>query len=1048
MKCPKCSFENPDTLKFCGECGTRLTSAEDTQPAFTKTIETPVTEFTRGTLFADRFEIIEELGKGGMGSVYRVEDRKAQEEIALKLIRPEISADENTIERFRNELTTARRIRHKNVCAMYDLGEDRGIHYITMEYVSGQDLKGLIRQTGKLAISTAISIAKQVCLGLSEAHALGIVHRDLKPGNIMIDKEGNIRIMDFGIARAIKAKGITGTGVMIGTPEYMSPEQAEAKEIDQRSDIYSLGIILYEMVTGQLPFEGETPLSIAMLHKSQSPKAPRELNPQLSDVLNQLILKCLHKEKEDRYASAVDLFKDLDQIEKGMPTIEVEKAKKKTLTSDEITVSFSLRRLLLPTLGLAALVIIAFLLWKFVLPSRRVPLPSEQRSIAIINFQNQTGETAFDNLQHVIPNLLITSLEQSPYLQVTTFERMRDLMRQLDKEEVDIINSDLGFELCIKDGVEAIVVGSFAKAGDIFVTDAKVLDVESKKILKSVSARGRGADSILASQIDVLSQEIAKGVGLSERKVTESQTTITDVTTSSLEAYNAYLKGVELVQKYYYADALPFLEKALALDPTFATAYLYLAKVCDHTRNLPLERESYENAKLYADRASEKERLFIEAAYARYIEGDPDKRFQVVQTLTEKYPKEKQAHFDLGRLYRNKDMLPEAIAAYQTASELDPAFGPALEGQGSVYAQLGDFDKAIEFYRKYADILPGDAAPLESLAELYFRMGRLDEAITKFKEVIEIKPNFGTEEKLAYVLALIGNWNEALLWLDKYIENAPSLGLKGRGYWFKGIYLFWMGRDKESQEALDQGVKLSKDFQQNVQLAIISMTRACINLYKGKNLARARTQLEPFVEVWIPYSPHLKHGNMVFYYSFLGFLDIKEGNIEAAKSQLKLIDAIKSKMPRYDPQWESHVNRFYSLFFAELLYAEGELDKAISKIKEMKPLLVPQMTPPHLVALNMPYLQDILPRLYMEKGDIDAAFAEYENLITFNPDGTDRRWVHPLYYYRLAKLYETKGWNGKAIENYEIFLDLWKDADPGKAEVEDAKTRVAALNGR
>jgi serine/threonine-protein kinase len=260
MKCPKCQTDNPDTQKFCGECATQLPSPEEAK--VTETIETPKEELTRGVTLADRYEIIEELGKGGMGRVYRVEDTKLIQEVALKLIKPEIAKDKRTIERFSNELKTARQIRHKNVCGMYDLGEEKGIHYITMEYVRGEDLKRLIRKIGRLGAGQAVPIAKQICEGLAEAHRMGVVHRDLKPQNVMVDEDGNARIMDFGIARSLEAKGITGAGVMIGTPEYMSPEQVEAKEIDQRSDIYSLGIILYEMTTGRLPFEADTPFAV------------------------------------------------------------------------------------------------------------------------------------------------------------------------------------------------------------------------------------------------------------------------------------------------------------------------------------------------------------------------------------------------------------------------------------------------------------------------------------------------------------------------------------------------------------------------------------------------------------------------------------------------------------------------------------------------------------------------------------------------------------------------------------------------------------------
>jgi tetratricopeptide (TPR) repeat protein len=320
MECPKCHLDNPDSQKFCGECGTSLTAVGDAQPTFTQTMETPSEKLTRGLLFAGRYEIIEELGRGGMGRVYRVEDTKVNEEIALKLIKPEISVDRNTIERFRNELKIARRIAHRHVCRMFDLGEDGGTHYITMEYVPGEDLKNLLRRVGRLDTDTIVKIGRQICGGLSEAHRLGVVHRDLKPANIMIDKEGNARIMDFGIARSLRTEGVTGSGIMIGTPQYMSPEQAEAGEIDHRSDIYSLGILLYEMVTGAVPFVGDSALSIAMKHKTEAPADPRELNPKAPGELCGLILKCLEKDREQRFQGSEELVSEFRNIQEGLPT--------------------------------------------------------------------------------------------------------------------------------------------------------------------------------------------------------------------------------------------------------------------------------------------------------------------------------------------------------------------------------------------------------------------------------------------------------------------------------------------------------------------------------------------------------------------------------------------------------------------------------------------------------------------------------------------------------------------------------------------------------
>ncbi len=315
--CPKCNSDNTPDSKFCRECGTQLFPLADI-PSRTETLQIPGAGLTRGAVIAGRYEIIEELGQGGMGKVYRVEDKKIGAEIALKLIRSDISADRKTIERFSHELKTTRMISHRHVCRMFDLGEDKGTYFITMEYVPGEDLKTLIRMSRRLEAATAISIARQVCDGLAEAQRLGVVHRDLKPSNIMIDKEGNARIMDFGIARSLQTKGITGTGVIIGTPEYMSPEQAETAAVDSRSDIYSLGVILYEMITGRVPFDGDTALAVIMRHRAEKPRDPREFNPQIPESLSRLILKCLEKEPERRYDSVLDVARDLDAALAGI----------------------------------------------------------------------------------------------------------------------------------------------------------------------------------------------------------------------------------------------------------------------------------------------------------------------------------------------------------------------------------------------------------------------------------------------------------------------------------------------------------------------------------------------------------------------------------------------------------------------------------------------------------------------------------------------------------------------------------------------------------
>jgi serine/threonine protein kinase len=355
--CPECRAENPAGSLYCSRCAAPLKTDSG------RTVKGATFEIERGDLFADRYEIIEPLGQGGMGKVFKAYDRKVGEVVALKLIRPEISVNDKAIERFRNELKFARKISHRNVCRMHDMGEEGFFRYITMEYVSGEDLKRFIRRAGTLSAGKAVHIAKQVGEGLAEAHRLGVVHRDLKPQNIMIDQDGNAHIMDFGIARFADAEGMTGSGVMIGTPEYMSPEQAELKDVDARADIYSLGVALYEMVSGRVPFEGETPLSVAMKHKTEKPRNVREVNPQVPPALAAIVEKCMAKAPDARFQTAEELVAALDRVEKGLGTGERVVAEKKTGTTKEITVTLKTKKLAVPAIVLGVLTIGAIIVF-------------------------------------------------------------------------------------------------------------------------------------------------------------------------------------------------------------------------------------------------------------------------------------------------------------------------------------------------------------------------------------------------------------------------------------------------------------------------------------------------------------------------------------------------------------------------------------------------------------------------------------------------------------------------------------------------------------
>jgi serine/threonine protein kinase/Tfp pilus assembly protein PilF len=934
------------------------------------------------------YRILGVLGEGGMGTIYRAEDEKLRRQVALKFLKPRRDDGTGT-GRLVDEARAASKVDHPNICTIYEIDEVEGVAFIAMACVEGRDLRSKIA-SGPMDVVEAMDVATQMAEGLREAHEHGITHRDVKPANVMLTDKGVVKITDFGLAELFEPASPTGRDTTSGTVAYMSPERLRSEASDRRADVWGLGVVLYEMLAGRRPFQDDyeqaTVYSILNLDPTPLPR----IRDDVPEALSRIVSKCLEKAPRDRYQSMDELLADLSKVS-GATTAP----------------------------------------------------GGARRPIAVISFENLTGDGSYDYLQRAIPNLLITSLERSEQLRVMTWERMQDLLRQLGREDVALVDRKLGFELSELDGVDTIVVGSFTKAGDVFATDAKVLDVESKRLLTSAGAKGEGVGSILMTQVDELSRGILAALRMSDRDAAEIDRPVTEVTTDSLEAYESFLKGRDAYERLYNSDARRHLEAAVKLDPDFAAAHLYLGWTYARLRQAAARDQALEKAKSLSSRATRKERLYIEAAYARTVSHDPEKELRLIKQIARDYPGEKRAHHRLAGYHRAQGRLYQAIEEYNIVLALDPAYGWALNELGYMYTDVADYDRAAEYFERYAEVSPGDANPVDSMGELCFRMGRLDEAIEKYMEALDLKPDFYYAYwEIAYVSALKSDYAEAMRWIGMFIDRAPSFGTVIEGHRWRCFYRYWLGRYEEALSEAELISELAGEEGNLLWITEADRLRAWVHYDRG-DLKKSRAFFQSCLEAvgrkpgeFVPAPSSYSPGSLeqvraieAAYRFALGMIDTRDGDTGRALSEAADIEVL--------------VPAYAAMLNGEALLAAGETERAIAACVNAPGWKTPYMSDIEgMFAYNVPSLKDTLARAYAEAGETYKAIDEYERLVRVDTASQDRRLAHPLYHYRLAELYDSKGWQDRAADQYRLFLDFFGGAASYSTEVKRARARI------
>ncbi|TET67430.1 MAG: serine/threonine protein kinase, partial [Candidatus Aminicenantes bacterium] len=527
IKCPKCQFDNPDDSKFCKECGTQIIPSEEIP--VTKTFITPSKGLDEGSTIIGKYRIIEKLGEGGMGVVYKAEDQRLKRTVGLKFMPPEFIRDPEAKQRFVREAQAAAALVHPNICTIHEIDEEEGKSFIAMEYIEGQSIREKIKK-GPLNLTETLDIAIQAAQGLEEAHKKGIIHRDIKSANIMVTETGLAKIMDFGLAKVKGASLITKEATTMGTVAYMSPEQARGEELDERTDIWSLGVILYEMISGNLPFRGANDQSIVFSILNEDPAPVKELEKGIPVELEKIMRRALSKHMTKRFSSASEMVVTLQELKAKL--IEGE-----TLTTIQMIFRKPRKRLLIGGIIGIVTVAVVFLTWIFTRPTLAFNI---QDKLLVADVDNQTGDSVFDM---ALRTAIEADLQQSPYVSIFDKAQMAETLRLMRMDPSLRIDENLGYDICRFSGIRAMILPRILAAGEAFELQAILIDPRRKRHVDRIRVTALGREEVLLNAIDKLARQVRSRLGESLKSIEKADKPVAQHTTSSWEALHYLSMG-------------------------------------------------------------------------------------------------------------------------------------------------------------------------------------------------------------------------------------------------------------------------------------------------------------------------------------------------------------------------------------------------------------------------------------------------------------------------------------------------------------------------
>ncbi len=727
LQCPSCGELNAAPASSCQACGRPLDDPADS--ASDPSEETLFYEDEPDLpSFGSRYEVVRRLGQGGMGTVYEARDLELDRQVAIKEIRPELVDQPDVMARFKREIQLASEITHPNVLRVYDLTEADSKRFLTMQFVDGVTLAGHLRRTGRLEIVEILAIFRQICAALAAAHEKGVVHRDMKPGNVMIDGQDHAFVMDFGLARSLALSGLTQTGAVMGTPYYMSPEQVSGQEIDARTDVFALGIILYQMLTGELPYQGESTFEIMMQRIQQDPPSAHELNPDIPPFLRKILERCMEREPSLRYADAGEILADLDAEQVDTRFLHELRKRRKPL--------------LRTALGVLLALIVAGGFWlgqrsrkptaedTAAAPDSGPAALEEVPSLAVAPFANRTGDSELDWFGEGVARLVMDNLAQSRHARVVSMDRVRTLQ--------EAAGGSLTAEGAAAADIDHLLTGEILASAEGLTVTARLTDTAEARELASKRLDGL-TQELLIQASDDLAAATRQGLGIPPTESVDVYAA--DFASQNPEAYNLYIEALSHWADFRYAEAEALLLRALEVAPDFTMANYRLAMVEATTSRTDSAQSRIDVALREVAKLPEREGLYIQAADA-YIGRRNEEAIEIYTELLDRYPYETEARYFLTQILDFLGRYDEEQEHLDILARLVPDDPTVWSMQGNLALHRREFSKAIGDLQRYIELLPESPNGVHLLGDAYRGQGELDLAAARYLEALELDPTF------------------------------------------------------------------------------------------------------------------------------------------------------------------------------------------------------------------------------------------------------------------------------------------------------------------